>query len=121
MHVDDAARVEAQQLVEHGGVAEHGAHVRDLARVKIERLIEGGCADYENENLERKVEHINEEGRNVECNDSTSITAHLKKHISGVHQKERNYKCSQCEYSTSQTSHIKMHIKSVHEKERNLK
>ena len=55
------------------------------------------------------------------CEEIFAIDKNLKKHITNVHNVQKNHKCDTCDKSFSQSGVLKIHIKCVHEGLKNHK
>ena len=53
------------------------------------------------------------------CEKAFARSEHLKRHVSCVHEGQRNYNCSFCEKAFSRQDRLKHHIKVVHEGHKN--
>ena len=72
--------------------------------------------NFKKQNVRRRRD---KEGEKLKCNQCSHETYYkrcLKKHISRVHEKLRDYGCPDCEYATSEQFSLNRHIKIMHEK-----
>ena len=50
------------------------------------------------------------------CNNSFTVTSHLKRHIATVHDDRRPFQCTECDSSFKVNQHLKRHLQRTHGK-----
>ena len=74
------------------------------------------CNSNSGENVQDEMIKVEKPHKCHMCNNSFSVTSHLKRHISTVHDDRRPFQCTECDSSFKVNQHLKRHLQRTHGK-----